>query len=124
MDFIDKEHIPRLQGSEKTRQVSGLVQHRAGSHLHIDSHLVGYDMGQRSLTQTGRAMEQDMVQGFTTKLGSLDIDSKIGYNLLLTGKIVQPLRADNSVKFIIFALYCIVRIEFVHSGPDSIQIQI
>ena len=81
-------------------------------------------MGQRCLTQAGRAVEQHMVQRLPTEFSRLYINTQIGYNLLLTGKVIQPLRADNSVKFIIFALCCIVRIEFVHIGSDSIQIQI
>ena len=117
MDFVDKEHISRFQGSEQAGQVSGFVQHRTGSHLHVHSHLVGNDMGQRGFSQAGRAVEQHMVQSLPSEFGGLYINAQIGYNLLLTGKVIKPLRADNSVKFIIFAPCCIVRIEFVHSEP-------
>ena len=61
-------------------------------------------------------MEQNMVQGLSTQFGSLYINGKVGDNFFLAGKILQLLRADNSVKFIIFALYCVVWIEFVHDG--------
>ena len=73
-------------------------------------------MRQRSFTQTGRAVEQNMVQGLSAQFGGLYINGKVGDNFFLAGKIPQLLRADNSVKFIIFALYCVVWIEFVHDG--------
>ena len=116
MNLIDEKHIPRLQGSEQPGQISRFVQHRTGSHLHVHPHLVGDDMRQRGLSQAGRAVEENMVQGLPAQFGGLYINGKVGDNFLLTGKILQLLRADNSVKFIIFALYCVVWIEFVHDG--------
>ena len=61
-------------------------------------------MRQRSLSQAGRAVEKDMIQGFSPEFGRLDIDVQVGDNLPLPGEITELLRADNSVKFTIFAV--------------------
>ena len=116
MNFVNKKHIPRLKGSEKAGQISRLVQNRTGSHLHVHPHLIGDDMRQRGFSQAGRAMEKNMVQGLPAQFGGFYINGQVGDNFLLAGKIPQLLRADNSVKFIIFALCCVVWIEFVHDG--------
>ncbi len=64
-------------------------------------------------------MEQNMVQGLSTHFGGLYIYIQVGYNLLLSGEIVQPLGADNSFKFAIFAVCRIVRIKVGHGSGSN-----
>jgi hypothetical protein len=46
-------------------------------------------MGQAGLAQSGRAVEQDMIQGFFTAFGSRDSYFKVILGLVLSGKISQ-----------------------------------
>ena len=119
MDLVNEKHVSRLQGSEQAGKVSGLVQHRARRHFHVHSHFICYDMGQGGFSQSGRAVEQDMVQRLGAHLCGFYIDAKIGNDFLLTGEVLQSLRTDYSLKFTIFALYCVVWIEVRHAGLGS-----
>ena len=118
MDLIDEEDVSLFEGSEQTRQVARLVQDGTGCHLHVDPHFIGYDMRQGRLSQTGRTVEQGMVQGLAAHLRSFDVDLQVGDDFALPGKIIQFLGPDYSVQFTIFAVGCAVRVEFAHkSGP-------
>ena len=61
-------------------------------------------------------MEERVVQGFATHLGGFDIDLQVRDDFPLSGEIVQFLRADYSVQFIIFAVGCAARVEIAHGG--------
>ena len=97
MDLVDKKHVTGLQRGQKAGKVTWLVKHRAGRHLHIHSHLVGYDVREGGLSKARRPVKEHVVKGFAPHLGRLHIDVQIGHYLLLSGEIFQPLRADNSV---------------------------
>ena len=97
VDFVDEQHVSCFQRGQQAGQVSGLVQNRPGTHLHIYTQLVGNNMGQGGLSQTGRAVEEHMIQGFAPHFGSLYIDAQIGDDFPLSGEIFQLLRSDNSV---------------------------
>ena len=72
MDFVDKEHVVRLQRSQNTGQIARLVQYRAGRDLETHAQFVGYDVAQRGLPQSRRTVQQSMVEGLAPVLGSLD----------------------------------------------------
>ena len=114
VNFIDKQHISLFQGSEQTRQITRAVQHRTGGNLHIHPHLIGDDMCKGSLSQTRRAVEQRMIQGFSAHLGRLNINIQVLDDFLLAGEIFQLLRADNSVQFLIFAVRSVAGIKICH----------
>ena len=69
-------------------------------------------------------MEKRMVQGVAAHLGGLDVYLQIRDDFPLAGEIIQFLRADNSVQFIIFAVGCTARVEFAHGRSDLFQVQI
>ena len=118
VDFVDEQHVPFFQGGEKARQVARLVQHGTARHLHVHAHLICDDMRQGGLSESRRTVEQRVVQGFAAHLRGLDIDLQVGNDFLLSGEIIQLLRADNSVQFTIFAVNCAAGIEFAHrQGP-------
>jgi hypothetical protein len=56
-------------------------------------------------------VEQDVVQGLAPHFCGRNEDLQIRHNLILTCKILQVLRTDYSVQFLIFALIDIVGIE-------------
>ena len=61
MDFVDEEHVVRLQRSQDTGQIARLVQYRAGRDLETHAQFVGYDVAQRGLPQSRRTVQQSMV---------------------------------------------------------------
>ena len=73
-------------------------------------------MGERGLSQTGRTVEERMVQRLAAHLGCLDVDAEPGHDFSLSGEIFKLLRPDNSVQILIFAVVCIMRVEVCHTG--------
>ena len=124
MDFVDEQHVALFQGGKQTRQVARLVQHGTGGYLHVYAHLVRDDVRERGFSQTGRAMEERMIQGVSAHLGGLDVYLQVRDDFPLSGEIIQFLRADNSVQFIIFAVSSAARVEFAHGRSDLFQVQI
>ena len=119
VDLVDEEHVAFLQGSQQAGEVAGAVQDGTGSDLHVDPHLVGDDVRQRRLAQARRAVEKRVVQRLAAHLGCLDIDAEPGHDLTLSGEIFQLLGPDNSVQILIFAVVCVMRVEFLHRGLDN-----
>ncbi|MNV35862.1 hypothetical protein D3C71_1273230 [compost metagenome] len=64
MDFVDEQHVVRLQVGQQRRQITGLFDHRAGGHPQAYPQLVGDDMTECGLAQARRAEDQDVVQRF------------------------------------------------------------
>ena len=83
MHLVDKQHIPRIQVGQKSGQIPRLFNGRAAGDPQIDSHLIGHNPSQGGLAQTGRAVEQHMIQGFLPALGGLDVNFQILLDLIL-----------------------------------------
>ena len=62
VDLIDEKDITGFQGREKACKITRLVKDGAGSYLHVYPQLIGYDMGEGSLSKTGRTVKEDVVQ--------------------------------------------------------------
>ena len=63
-----------------------------------DAQLVGDDVGQRRLAQSRRPVEQNVVQRFAARLGRLDGDFEIVFDLVLADELAQPLRPQLEFK--------------------------
>ena len=86
VDFIDEQHIIRLETHQDTCKIAWLVKHRAGSGLEAHTQFVGYDVGKSGFAQAGRAMQQRVVERLATHPCSLHEDTEIVHNLVLAGK--------------------------------------
>ena len=71
-------------------------------------------MGERGLAETGRTVEQGMVERLPAHLGGLYIYGKVRDDLFLSRKIIQFLGSDYSVQFTIFADGSVVGVELAH----------
>ena len=89
MDFVDEEHVIRLQRSQDTGQIARLVQYRAGRDLETHAQFVGYDVAQRGLPQSRRTVQQSMVEGLAPVLGSLDENFQVFHHLQLSAEIPE-----------------------------------
>ena len=93
MDLVDEQDVALTEIGEKRRQISGLFNGGAGGHPQIHAHLVGDDACQGGFSQTGRAVEQYMIQRLIAPAGSLNVDREVALGLLLAGILRQGLRA-------------------------------
>lgn len=80
------------------RQVAGALDGRAGGDADVDADLGGDDVGERGLSQAGRAIEQDVVDGFIPSLGGGDGDFEVVLGLVLSDKIGQAPRPQAGIK--------------------------
>ena len=101
MDFVDEQHVSLLQVGEQGGQVTGTLQRRAGGDAEIDPHLVGDDGGKGGFTQTGGAVQQDVVQCLPAELGGVDVHRQIFLHLFLTDVIPQTAGAQGVVPIVL-----------------------
>ena len=66
MDLIHEQYIVGFKVSQNCSEVTGLFQHRSRGLAKIGTHLVGNNMGQCGLTQSGWTEYQYMIQRFTS----------------------------------------------------------
>ena len=57
-------------------RIAGLGDHRAGGRAKPDAQFARDDLRQRRLAQTGRAVQQDVVQRLAARLRRLDEDGR------------------------------------------------
>ena len=100
--LVHKKHIPLLEVIQNGRHLPGLFNGRAAGDLHIGSHLIGNDAGQRGFAQTRRAVKQHMVQGLPPGLGCFYIDVQGGFNLLLPHIIPETLGSERGLYALVF----------------------
>ena len=94
MDLVDEQHILRLQGGQDARQITGLVQHGTAGDLEAHAQLVGNDIRERRLTQSGRAVQERMVQRFAAITRRLHEDLQVLHHLCLAGEVLKVKRAQ------------------------------
>ena len=103
MDLVDEQHVVWFEVGEQRRQIAGLLQHRAGSGLDIDPHLVGHDVGQRGLAKPRRAEDQQVIERLATLARRRDEDLHLLADGILTGVIGQQLGPDGPIDDFLFS---------------------
>ena len=98
MDFIDKKYILTMKVGKDSCQVSGPLNSRARGNPEVNPHLSSNDKSQCSLAQTGRAVEQQMIQSFTPALGGSDGNVYIVLNLYLPIEVSETSRSQAGIK--------------------------
>ena len=98
MDLVNEKHIVGLQIGEQPGQVAGLVDDRSRGDAQVHPHLVGNDVRQRGFSQSGRAVEQHMVQSLAPRTGRLHKDNDVLNHFLLPVEIAEIRRTDGSLK--------------------------
>ncbi len=74
MDFVDEEDVARFEVRQQAGQVARLLDGRPAGALEAGAHGFGDDVGQRGLAQTGRSVEQDVVERLAALSGGLHGD--------------------------------------------------
>ena len=62
VDLVDEEDVVGFERGEQARQIAGFVEHGAGRHFESDAQFVGDDVRQCRLAQSGRPVEQRVVE--------------------------------------------------------------
>ena len=94
MDLVDEQHIALLQVGQQGGKVAGLFNSRAAGDADLYSHLVGNNARQRSLAQTRRAVQQNVIHRLAPALGGFQINFKVLLGLFLPDVVLQMLRAE------------------------------
>ena len=92
MNLINKQYIVFLQRGQYACQIARLVEHRAGGHLKANAQLIRYNVGKCRLTQSGRTMQQHMIQRLLSHTGSHDEYLQVLHHLRLSTEIVERKR--------------------------------
>ena len=72
VDFVDEQHVARLQIGQDRRQITGPLDHRPGRRAKPNPELARDDLRQSRFAQTGRAMQQHVIQSLTAVFRRLD----------------------------------------------------
>ncbi len=105
VDLVDEKDILFVQIRQNRRQITRSFDHRTGGHLDIHPHLPGHDVGQGRLSETGRTIEEHMIEGLLPLFGRLDEDGEILLDLLLTDIFGKAFRTQRDIiSFILFNL--------------------
>src|SRR6266478_8854227 len=94
VDFIDEENLAIAKVGKDRCQVALNLQRGPGGLLKSGAEFVGDDVGERRLAQAGRAVEQDVVEGFSARLCRLDGHVEILFDLVLADEFLEALGAE------------------------------
>ena len=89
MNLVNKKDVISFKRCEHTRQIPRLVQHRPGGHLNIHTQLVGNNIREGGLAQSGRPVKEYMVQRLASLFGRPNKHAKVVQHILLTRKTVE-----------------------------------
>ena len=101
VDFVDEQHVARLEIGEDGGEIAGLGQHRSRRRTEIDAQFPRHDLRQGRLAKTRRTRKQHMVQRFGTSAGGFNEDGEILARLLLAHEFRQPLGPHARLKRIL-----------------------
>ncbi len=104
MDFVDEQHVARLQIGQQRGQIAGLGDHRAGGGAEIDAQFARDDLRQSRLAQSRRTDEQHVIERFFTPARRLDEHPHIGARLFLADEFVEPLRPQRGIDVVVARL--------------------
>ena len=84
VDFVDEEHVVRLERGEESCQVARFVEHRSAGKLESHTEFVGNDVRQCGLSQSGRAVQKGVVEGLAAHPCCFDEDFQVFHHLFLS----------------------------------------
>ena len=119
--LVDEEHVVRFQGGEQTRQVAGFVEHRSRGHLEAHAQFVGDDVAQGGFPQSGRSVQQRVVERLSAQACRLDKHLQIVHDLVLPAEVAELQRAERVLKLaltVVVLLAAYVEV-FFHNHPYS-----
>ncbi len=98
MNLVHEEHVARLEIGQHGGKLRRALEHWPGSGLDGHAHLVGDDVCQRGLAETGRPEDERVIERFVSPAGRLDEDLHLLPDRALTDVVVEPLRPQRPVE--------------------------
>ena len=98
MDFVDEENVVLLEVGEHPGKIASTFDDRAGGDAHFGSHLLTNDMSEGCFAESGRAAEENMVEGFPALFGRTGHDLNPFNRFRLTGKIAEGGWAEGCIE--------------------------
>ena len=114
MNLIDEEDLVLLELGEGSDHVAGPLDGGAGGGLDADAELGGDDVGEGGLAESGRAVEEDVVEGLSALPCGDDGYLKIALNGLLSDVVDESTRPQGVVD--VFGLFLGGYDAFLHVG--------
>ncbi len=95
VDLVDKQNVVLLQRGQDSGQIVRFVENRSGGNLEPYTELIGYDARECRFPESGRAMEQQVVQCLATHTRRGDKHFQVLYNLVLSAERIEFRRAQS-----------------------------
>ena len=119
VDLVDEEHVVRFKRREDARQIARFVEHGPRCDFEAYAQFVGDDVAQRRLAQSRRTVQECMVERFATVFGSLDKDTEVLDDLLLSAEVTEAQRAEGIFEILLGrGQFFLVYIEIFWHIPD------
>ncbi|KAF5042294.1 hypothetical protein DSECCO2_514110 [anaerobic digester metagenome] len=96
MDFINKKHIIGFKRGEQSGQIAWFFNHRAAGNLDAYAHFIGQNVRQGCFTESGRAVEQGMIECFAALAGSPHKYQQIIDHLFLAHEFMEIARPQHA----------------------------
>ena len=91
MNFIDEKNVACVQIRQNRREITGTLDGRSGRHTHRRAHFIARNMCQRCLSQSGRTMNQHMIERFAARPRRCDHDPQVIAQRVLADQLIQAL---------------------------------
>jgi len=102
VDFVEEQHLAFAQVGEDRGKVALDLQRRAGGLLEAYVQLICNDRREGGFSQARRPKEEDVIEGFTTRLGRLQCDRKLFFGFRLADELAKPAGAQFEFKALLF----------------------
>src|SRR5581483_7159816 len=110
MHFVNEQYLVLADVGQNRSEIALDLQRRARGLLEVHAEFMGDDGGQRGLSQSRRAVEQNMVERLAAGTRRLDGHCEVFLHLGLADELLQPLRAQLQLEG---------SIVFDHRGGDN-----
>jgi hypothetical protein len=98
MDFIEEEDLFFFQRSEDGGEVAFAFEERAGAGFDGDLEFIGDDLGEGGFAEARRAVEENVVEGFTAVAGGFESDGDIFFDAFLADVFGKSFGTDAGVQ--------------------------
>ena len=98
VNLIDEQDLLLLHVGDDRRQIALDLQQRRRRRLEVHAQFVGNNVGQRSLPQPRRPIQQHVIHGLAARPRRLNRHRQIFFDFGLPDKLVQPLRPQLQLK--------------------------
>ena len=90
VDFVDEQHVSSFEVGEQASKISRFFDSGSAGAFEVGFHGFGDDVGQRGLSQSGRAGEEDVIEDVASLFGGGHGNFQAFFDFVLAGEIGKP----------------------------------